>query len=228
MPNLPAIQESDMTESDLIKVKTFMEEGMPGLANVTNAQLYRMYDMYLTGSTYSQISTMLGIKRTVILYLSHNSGWYDSKQEHMREIQESIKNRVAESKVKNKEFMLLLVQSFRKKIGHKLANFLATNDEQHMDDIDLKEIAQLMKAIEIVDGLNNEGKDSKGKTPAVGINVGDGVTVEKTGENTISITPKEHSIGDMLKQHADSMREKERKVLTEVKSHDINDNKEQK
>lgn len=226
MSNLPAIANlTDMTESDSDKIKKFVDEGLPGLSDVTDVQLFRMYDMYLTGSTYSQISTILGIKRVVVLYLAQNSDWFTSKQEHLNELQESIKSKVAESQIKNKEFMLLLVQSYRKKIGHKLSKFLATSDDKWMNDIDLKELAQLMKAIEIVDEINSSGKIPT-KTPAVGINIGEGVTIEKSGDNKVSITPKESSVGDMLKKYADEQREEERLALTKATKHDINSNKE--
>jgi hypothetical protein len=37
-----------------------------------------------------------------------------------------------------------------------------------MDGIDLKEVAQLMKAIEMVNDLDATGKDSKGKPSPIG------------------------------------------------------------
>lgn len=220
---LPAIIETDIIESDMIKVKEYAQNELPGLSEISNIQLERMYNLYLSGSTYSQIASTLNIKKTIIQYVSHTTGWYDSKKSYLREVQEQIKTRVNDSKLKNKDFMLLLVQAYRKKLSTKFNTYLATDDDQHMADIDLKEIGLVMKAIEIVDNLDESGKDPKGKTPAVGINVGNGVTVEKTGENKISITPKETYIGDMLQQHADSLREEERKkLLSSAEEYDIN------
>ena len=231
MSNLPTvIQETDIMESEMVKVNQFIEDGLPGLVNITDSQMYRMYDLYLTGSTYSEISSTLNIKKVIILYLSHNSGWYTSKKEYLSEVQEKIKNRVVESKLRSHVFMLQLVQSWQKKIGHKMTAFLATNDPAHMDEIDLKEVAQLMKAIEMVNDLDSTGKGSNGKASPIGINVGNnGVTIEKSGDNKISITPNETKIGDILKQHADSHREEERKKLFDVeKKRDIDNNTENK
>lgn len=226
MSNLPTVIETDITETEMVKVNKFIEDGLPGVGAITDTQLYRMYELYLTGSTYTQISTALGIKKTIILYMSHNSGWYNSKKEYLQEIQEKIKNRVVESKLRSSEFILLYVQAFQKKISHKLTAYLATNADSHIDEVDLKEVAQLMKAIEIINDLDNAGKDSKGKSPAIGLNVGNGVTIEKSGDNKISITPNQSTIGDVLKEYADSSREKERKKLEIVQNHDIINNKE--
>lgn len=216
------VKDTDLTASEVNKVQIYKQNGLPGISEVTDAMMHRMLDLYLTGSTYSQISQMLNIKKTTILYLAHVGQWYLTKQEYINEAQEKIKSRVIDAKVRNQEFMLLLVQAWQKKIGGQLVKYLATNDSEHMDDIDLKEVAQLMKAIDMVNELDNTGKDSKGKTPAVGLNVGNGVVVEKTGENTISITPKETSIGDMLEQYANDRREKEKVVV--VSKSDITSN----
>lgn len=223
LPDL--VKNTDITESEMAKINKFIEDGLPGIGTVNETQLYRMYELYLTGSTYSQIAVTLGLKKIIVLYLSHNNDWYSSKKEYLSEIQEKIKNRVVESKLRSQEFMLLLVQAWQKKISKNLNKFLATNDEEHMERVDLKEVAQLMKAIEIVNDLDNTGKDSKGKTPAVGINVGNGVTIEKSGNNKISITPAKTSIGEILKQYADASREEEKNKLVNVNSNNDIDNK---
>ena len=209
---LTVIPDTDITEIELGKIQLFKEQGLPGIGDVTDAQLHRMLDLYLTGSTYTQISNLLGVKKIYILYLSQSSGWYTIKKEYLCEIQEKIKNRVIDAKLRNSEFMLTLVQSWQKKIGNQLNRYLATNDPQHMEDIDLKEVTQLMKAIEMVNELDNSGKDSKGKTPAIGLNIGGGVNIQKTGNDSISITPKETSIGDMLEQYANERRDKEKET----------------
>lgn len=205
MPNLLSIANAttDMTQSEMDKVAGYKSEGLPGIVDITNNELYRMYDLYLSGSTYTQIANTLKIKKVMILYLAHHNKWFESKQEFINELQEKIKARVIETKLRTSEFMLLTVQAYQKRISNKFTRYLATNDDKHMDEVDLKELAQLMKAIEIVNELDNTGKDSRGKSPAVGLNLGNGVTVEREGDNKITITPKEPSIGETLKQYAE-------------------------
>lgn len=216
---------TDITESEFEKIKKYKEEGLPGVAEVTQTQLFRMYDLYLGGSTYTQIADILRLPRNVVLYLAHSSNWFQSKQEYLNELQEKIKYRVAESNMKSKEFMLLLVQSYQKKIAENLTRYLSTNDSQHMEEIDLKEVSLMMKAVEMVSTLNGEGKDPKGKTPPIGLNIGDGVDIQKTGEDTVTVTPKSKKIGEILRQHADSVRQAElEKLALEKKTYDISNN----
>lgn len=223
MSNLPSIiQDTDLTESEIVKVQKYKEDGLPGIGDVTDNDLHRMLDLYLTGSTYTQISNILGVKKIAILYFAQSANWYVMKKEFLNEVQEKHRTRVADAKIRSKDFMLTLVQAWQKRIGGKLNRYLETNDTAHMDEIDLKEVAQLMKAIEMLNELDENGRDSKGKTPAVGLNVGNGVTIEKTGDNKISITPKPTTVGDMLEMYANERREKE-KVAIESKP-DIIDN----
>lgn len=210
--NLPAKRPTtDLTEDDMIKVNKFMEEGLPGISKINEQVLFRMTDMYLSGSSYWQISSALQIPRTMVLYVSHSSGWYLAKREYLNELQEQIKGRVIDSKLVSQDFLLLLSQAFQKRISGRLRQYLATGNEEQMDAIDLKEIQQLQKTIEMINDLNSEGKDSKGRSPAVGLNLGDGVTIERSGDNKVTITPKEKTLGDMLKKFADSRRAEEEK-----------------
>ena len=218
--NLPVQkQTTDITTTEMAKVTEFIEKGLPGIAEVPDHKLHRMLDLYLSGSTYTQIANILELKKVVVLYFAYKSNWFELKQEFLLEIEEKIKNRVIDAKLKNKEFMLLLVQAWQKKVSKTLHRYLSTNVDTHMEELNLKEIAQLMKAIEIVNDMDNAGKTSDGKQPAIGLNLGDGVVVERTGENQVSITPKSSTIGSKLQQLAD-----ERRALESVK-HDIIDTK---
>ena len=215
MSNLPAvIPSSDMVEADVTKVEKFIQDGLPGISTVTDVQMHRMLDLYLHGNTYTQIANMLQVKKVYILYFAYKANWKQLKLDYLTEIQEKIQNRVIDSQLRSKEFMLLLVQAYQKKVSNKLSLYLATDNDSHMADIDLKEVGQLMRAIEMVNELDNAGKLPNGKTPAIGLNLGaSGVDVEKTGDNTISITPKKDtSVGDLLQKLADENRNK-RKVL---------------
>lgn len=217
--DLPAVRQiTDLSEQDMLKIEKFKEDGMPGLAAVSEPHFYRMFEMYMNGSTYNQISNALGIKRVIITHISKKYEWCMAKREYLDELQEQIKSRVIDSKLVSQDFLLLLTQAWQKKISGKLKRYLATDDESHTDAIDLKEVGQLLKTIEIINTLNNDGKDSKGRQPAVGLNLGDGVTIERSGDNKVTITPKEKSLGDMLKKFADTRRNEESKPKPGSKS----------
>lgn len=206
---LTEVKLTDISNEDMTKVTKFTEDGMPGLHKVDEPTLYRMTDMYLSGSTYWQIANALGLSRPLVLYVSHTYGWYPAKREYLVELQEKIKGRVIDSKLVSQDFLLLLTQAWQKKISKQLQRYLATDDPSHTDEIDLKEVGQLLKTIEMINSLSSDGKDSKGRSPAVGLNLGDGVTIERSGDNKVTITPKEKTLGDMLKKFADNRRAEE-------------------
>lgn len=218
--NLPAEKPSaDLTEKDLMKVHAFIGEGMPGLAKLQETDFYRMTEMYMSGSTYWQIATTLNLSRPLVMYVAHTYGWYPARQEYLSELQEKIKGRVIDSKLASQDFILLLIQAYQKKIGKSLQKYLATDDETHADEINLKEIDKLLKAVEMIQSLNGEGKNPSGRAPAVGLNLGDGVTIERSGDNKVTITPAiDKQFSNMLKKFADDRRNEQNK---EVKRSDI-------
>jgi hypothetical protein len=213
--NLPAIPITDMTASEIAKVEKYKEEGLPELADVTNAELYRMLDLYLSGSTYTQIASILRMKKAIVLYLAHQNNWFESKQEYLNEIQEKIKARVVDAKLRNQEFTMLLVQAYQKRLSEKLHRYLQTGDGANMDTLNLKEVAQLMKAMEMINDSDGTGKSISGKPSPIGLNLGAGVIIEKTGEDQISITPKETTVGSLLQKMADEQRRKEKSLTNQ-------------
>jgi hypothetical protein len=221
--SLPAKSpDSDLSEKDLAKVHEFNATGRTGLMKLSESDFYRMSEMYMNGSTYWQIANTLAVSRPLVMYLSQTYGWYPAKQEYLQELQEKIKARVIDSKLASQDFILLLIQAYQKKIGKKLQKYLATDDPAHADEINLKEIDKLLKAVEMIQDMNSDGKTSKGKTPAVGLNLGDGVTIERSGDNKVTITPaKDKALDNMLKKYADQRRAEQNKKPE--KSSDIND-----
>lgn len=225
---LPAENQiTDISEKDMEKVSKFMSDGLPGLAKLAESDFHRMTEMYMSGSTYHQISNATGHSRSIILYLSHTFGWYLARREYLHELQEKVKSRIIDSKLESKDFLLLYIQASQKRLGKNLKKYLATDDESHVNEINLKEVGQLLKTIEVLQGLDSEGKDSKGRTPAVGLNFPDGVTIERSGDNKLTISPKEKTVGDMLKKFAEKRREEQNKSKDGSDIIDVSNNNEE-
>lgn len=222
--NLPNINpqkepEHDFSDRDLVKINQYLEEGLPGITKMDDEKIYRMMDLYLGGKTYHQISSIMRLDRRVILYLSQKFNWFSHRAEFLYEIEHNQRKRIMETKIASKDFLMQLTHMWEKKIGNKISQFLSTGNEEKANEIDLKEIDRYMKAIDLLHKFSDESSGS-GKGPAVGLNLGDGVTVKKVG-NSIEITPKQKAIGDVLKQYADFKREEENKLRKPEKP-DIN------
>lgn len=211
---------TDLSPVDLEKVRVFREEGMPGVYNLEESQIARMMDLYLDGKPYSQISRITRISKTTIMFLSDKFNWFALRQDYLVELEANMRNRVIESKLVSQDFLLQLSHAWQKKIGKNITQFLATGDEKYANEIDLKEVDKYLKTIEILHKISSENAAGKNKTPAVGLNLGDGVTITKKDDNSVEITPKQKTVGDLLKQYADSRRDEELKKESDIKNKD--------
>lgn len=218
MSKLPTVQDenlpeptTDLSPSDLEKVNQFVEEGMPGLAKVDEATLTKMMTLYLEGKPYTSIARLAKVDRRIVHYLSNKFNWYLARKEYLHELEATIRNRVIESKIVSQDFLLQLTHLWQKKIGNQINQYLVTGDESHANGINLKEVDKYLKTIEMLHKITTDGPNAKPVAPAVGLNLGDGVTIKKVGENEVEVTPKQKTIGDILKQFADHRREESKK-----------------
>lgn len=201
---------NDISDEGMKKVQAFVEAGLPGIARVDEIKMTKMTELYLSGKTYDQISNIMRIDKTTIMYLSQKLGWCEVRQTYLLELEENMKRRVVEAKLMSQDFMLQLVQAWQKKISKKVTKYLATDDEKHINEVDLKEIDRYVKIMEsLKESIQAPKSDSKG--PAVGLNLGDGVTVTRKGDNEIEITPKQNAVSDILQKYADMRRDEEKK-----------------
>lgn len=213
--NKPTVVEemiSDLNDNDYAKIQEYVDAGLPNIAKVDEVLLTRVMDLYLSGKTYHQISQITKTQKVVIMYLSHKFNWYDLRKDYLLDLEATIRGRLIEAKVVNQDFLLQLTHMWQKKIGNKIAKYLATDNEQFANEIDLKEVDKYLKTVEILHRLDAQPRAPGQSNPAVGFNLGEnGVTITKTGENEVEITPKNKAIGEALKSFADSRRESEKK-----------------
>jgi len=200
-------KNTDFSELDIQKIEKFKEEGLPGLANVGDTTIVKCLELYLNGKTYSQISNLARIKKPIVLYLSQKFNWFLIKKEYFQDLVENIQQRTLETKIASQDFLLQLIQFWQLKIGKSINRFLLTGDEGASKEIDLKEIDKYLKTLEILYRLT--GEKTASDKPAVGLNLGEGVTVKKVGDNTVEITPKQKATGNLLNQLANFRREQE-------------------
>lgn len=97
---------------------------------------------------------------------------------------------------------------FRKRMGRQFDRYLQSGDVALGDAIDMDEMSQYIKMAQAVAALDVKGftKDPDNR-PAVGLNLGDGVTVKKLSDNTVEITPRQKSQAEMLRDLANSKRD---------------------
>lgn len=188
--NLPMTTElgalAELTVKDRQKLQKFIEDGLPGIATIEDSKIHTMFEMYLAGNTFSQISSYMRVKKEIVIFLSHKLSWFESKMEHLEDIQDSLGKRLTEDRIRSKDFALFVAQNWRRLVTGKLGEYLRTGNEALLQGIDLKEMEKYNK---LVDSLHNAPKAPQAKVPAVGINVGAGVTITKKDDQTVEVTP---------------------------------------
>lgn len=213
--NLPATiaePDTDLSTKDLELVQKYVDGGLVGVGAVDAKKLTTMLDLYLSGKTYRQISNVVNLPKQVVMYMSYRFNWFELRREYLTDLESSMRSRLIEDRVVTKDFLLELKQMWQKKIGSNITKYLATDNVDFANAIDLKEVDKYLKTVEILHRLDaDRGPKGSGTPPAVGLNLGEGVTIVKTGDNAVEITPKSKALSEQLKQFANFKRDEDKK-----------------
>lgn len=201
---------TDLTPKELQQIETFKESGLPGITTVNDVVLTKALDLYLGGKTYHEVCRILSVKKEVILYLGQKFNWYGTKMEQLEILDATLKERILHAKLVNQDFVLQIQQFFLAKIGRKINKYLATGDEEWANKVDGKDIDRYNKAVELLDKLTTERVPMNARTPAVGLNLGEGMSIKKVGENEVIITPRNKTAAEMLNELANLKRKEDK------------------
>ena len=218
---LALIPVGDFTIKDLELIQKFKDDGMLGLHTLKDTDVERMLSLYMDGKSYRQVAMIANIKKVVVMFLAHKFGWYELRRDYLDELHASIKDKVIESKLESQEFLLELSQFYKKRIGKDINKYLKTDNEEYAKKIDGKDIGTYLKVTELLYRLTNENIGTNNDKALVGLNgLGEGMTITKTGTNSVEITPKS-PVASKLKLMADFKREQEKASQPAPKPHDI-------
>lgn len=216
-----AILQQDFTMKDLALIEKFKEDGMLGLHTLKDTDCERCMGLYMDGKTYRQIAQVTKINKSVILFLAHKFKWFELRRDYLEELQVTLKDKVLESKLQSQEFLLELVLAYQKKVSRNVHQYLRTDDSNFFDKIDPKDINTVLKVMELLHKFSAENFGNPNDKALVGLNgLGEGMTITKTGSNSVEITPKS-PFSSKLKEFADLKRQQEKAQQPPRSSHDI-------
>lgn len=203
----------EFTKQDLIELEEYKAQGLPDIATATPEILKKVMELYLEGRTYREISMTLKVKRAMVMYLAQRFDWWSIRRNYLEEMQNQITQRVIDSKLSSQTFLLKLIHNWERKMGKQIDAFVRSGEEPKGGVIDFKEVDKYLKTVEVLHKLTSD-TSGKLRQPAIGLNVGDGVTISKDG-NTMVISPasKERTVAEMLKQIADAKRQEDEEKL---------------
>ena len=120
-----------------------------------------------------------------------------------------IIQKYSQAKLEGLNTMITMVSALNQYFGKKFNSFLTTKNEEIINNMDTKLIAQYQKAQENIDKLMGAGAtdNKKGSNPLVNINV-NSATIKKTDNNTIELSDedyseKEKSVAEILSKLAE-------------------------
>lgn len=206
--------EHDFSDSDLKIIAKYVEEGLPGIAAIDEPKMFKILDLYLSGKTYRQITMIAKVPKAPVLFLSQKYNWFSMKQDYQLELEKGMHERIISAKISSQDFLINLTQMWEKKISSKISMYLSSDNELFTEQIDLKEIDKYLKTIEVLHKLSG-GIPSGDKGPAVGLNLGSGVTISKTNDGAVEITPHAQKQSDVLKKYAEFRRDELKQVNKE-------------
>lgn len=216
------IPTGDFTMKDLETIEKFKENGLLGLHTLKDIDVERSMALYLDGKSYRQIASVLKIKKEVILFLANKFKWFELRRDYLDELHATMKDKIVDSKLQSQEFLLELVLAYQKKISRNIHQYLRTDNAEFADKVDVKDVNTLLKVMDVLHKLDVKDFGQNDKS-LVGLNgLGEGMTITKTGANSVEITPKAPSpFSSKLKAFADMKREQEKANQPPPKPHDI-------
>lgn len=206
----------DLTTEEKKVVAEYVANGCPGLVKINDDKVFKWFELYMTGKSYTEIAHLMRENKDLIMYVACRSRWLDKRMQYYNDMAVAFSNKLKKAKVDSANTVVNAIAALSKYHNKKFNDFLTTNDQSIIDNMDTKLLGQYYKSLETLDKLVNPAgsddpdKDKSGKSgPTVNVNVGSGATVKQIGDDTVEITTDE-AAGDLLKALSNYQRTKER------------------
>lgn len=203
----------DMTQKEKEELKRFQDDGLPGIAQaLTKERVETAISMYLSGSSYTEISQVLSIKRSMVLYMAHLHNFYDMKLDFYQNLVSQIKDKTEIASIRGLDFLTDLMGSIEDYYRDILKKYKISKDKRIMDSADFENVKLYMKCLEYVKDFNKPPGDKDKKGSQLGLQVPQGATLRKIDDNTLEVTTSqtsqvvENKLGEVL-EHLAKLRE---------------------
>lgn len=206
----------DMTKEEKEAVQDFIDNGCPGIIRVQDGDIFKFFQLYMSGKTYAEIATITKSPKDMIMFLAYRSKWMEHRFKHYENISLNILDKVKQVKLDSANNLVTIVKALGQYCEMKYNGFLSTRNQEVIEKIDSKIVTQYFKAIELLDKVlsddePSEGEAGKTKGPLVNINMAMGATasIKQTDPKTLEIT--DETAGDLVKALASMKKQAERK-----------------
>lgn len=205
--NLPA----DLSKSERDMLRSFKDNGMPGLARITEEQMVKMKEMYLSGASYSSISTSFRVKKAVVLFLSEKGRWLEERAERAQENIKVIREIVPYIQNDNVVFLAEISEFFKQYYRKKIEEYNRSGDDRIVQTTSLNALEKYLKCFKLLqEAVDGKGGNGENKNPMVHLHLGENsnVVVSDSGSNPES-TKENEKLSEALKILAELRKKKE-------------------
>jgi hypothetical protein len=192
--------DNDFDEKEVERINTFVANGCIGLETLSKDEhkINAIFGLYMSGRTYTEISKVSKVKKDLVLYMAAKFNWYEKRMEYINDIQKQMTKKLTNTRIQSLNFISNLISVHHKYYGEEIDKYLMTGDRDIIDNLDLKQLSQYFKSIEILEKVMNPANLNRGGSgTTVNINTPDGGKVEQLDSKTLQITPGK--TGDVLR-----------------------------
>lgn len=192
--------DNDFTDEEVEKINTYVANGCVGLETLVkdDYKVNNLFALYMSGKTYTEVSKISRVKKDMVLYMAAKMKWYEKRMEYLDDIQSNITKKITETKTESLNFIASLISMHHKYYGDAINQYLRTGDRDIIDGLDLKQLTQYFKSIEILEKILNPANINRGGGSNTTVNINTpGGKVEQVDDKTIEITPG--NAGDALR-----------------------------
>lgn len=193
--------DNDFTDKEVERINTYVSNGCVGLESLVkdDHKVNNLFALYMSGKTYTEISKISRVKKDIVLYMAAKMRWYEKRMEYLDDIQKNITKKITETRTESLNFIASLISMHHKYYGDAINDYLRTGDREIVESLDLKQLTQYFKSIELLEKILNPSNISRGGGSNTTVNINTpGGKVEQVDEKTIEITSD--NTGDILKK----------------------------
>lgn len=200
----------DLSEEEQVALQSYISNGCPGLTKIDDTKVFKWFELYMAGKSYSEIAAITKEKKDLIVYIAHRGKWHEKHMQYYADIANNLTNKLKKVRLESANTVATAITALGKYYGDQFNKYLLTNDGSIIANMDTKTLAQYYKSIEVLDKMMSPSSGGEGSSsPSVNINVGSNAKIEQKDDKTVEITTDE-AAGDLIKALAKYQRIKEK------------------
>jgi hypothetical protein len=162
--DLTEIKDTGFTEEEQKKVTKFIQAGVPGITKITEQEIFKAFELYSAGKTFSEIASAMKIKTEIVLYLAAKTQWHLKRKEYYEALINNFAEKQKMLKIETINTVSGLIMLMNKHYSKRINTGLINGDLSELNDKDFKMLQNFFKAIETLSKLIG---DTSAKAPTI-------------------------------------------------------------